>query len=247
MRERLRSHFANANQRQKSQRLEKETAAIETIRTAGNFGASVLELQHIKERQPLLNKQSRKKKQLVVAYEQSEDGYLYPEIERVKRISAQEHANVLGVFKSKKQAENRIQQLAREYELCMSQLQLGTELRKGDPCFYFQLGQCRGACVGEDSPASYNRRFRTAFDRYSVQSWPADGPVAIKESLANRTDKFVIDNWVITQAVTSIDGDQKDFFRSVAEPATFNYDTYKQIASVLFRNGNRDQAIIETL
>lgn len=234
IRERVRSHFRVQDDSRKQQRLFAETARIEAFRTAGDLGASLLELQHIKERKPLLNKQSRKKKQLVVAKVAVSDEYLYPNIQRSEQITASEVENVLGVFKSKQQAASVIEKLAKEHELCRRRLQIGTKLRSG-PCFYRQLGQCRGACVGEESPENYNERFRDAFSELKVKSWPFDSPVRVKEVDNALTDAFVIDNWVIRDAVTKSAGETKDFFWSVDQPSTFNYDTYKQIARILLK------------
>jgi DNA polymerase-3 subunit epsilon len=233
LRERVRSHFRGTDESHKRKKLFEQTAGIETFRTAGDLGASLLELQHIKERQPLYNKQSRKKKQLVVAYQRSDgDGYLYPQIQRTKYINAASNEIVLGVFKSIRQAKNIIDNLAREFSLCRQRLQIGTKMTDR-PCFYYQLGRCRGACIGEDKPDDYNTRFRNAFADYKVRAWPFDGSVTIEESDSKRTDTFTIDNWVIIDARTRANGNQRSFFRSVEKPATFNYDTYKQIARKL--------------
>lgn len=232
IRDRVRSHFRGTDESQKRKKLFEQTASIETFRTAGDLGASLLELQHIKGRQPLFNKQSRKKKQLVVAYQRrDDDGYLYPEIQRAKQIDAFDDC-VLGVFKSKRQAKNIIESLARENALCRQRLKVGTKMTDG-PCFYFQLDQCRGACIGEDKPENYNQRFRKAFADYRVQAWPFDGAVEIRETDGERTDIFTLDTWIITDAITEIDEHRQNFFRSVDKPATFNYDTYKQIARKL--------------
>jgi DNA polymerase-3 subunit epsilon len=242
IRDRIQSHFRSENQGRKQEKLFQETARIEIERTAGNFSASLLELQHIKERQPLLNKQSRKKKQLVVLKEKKEDGYLYPEIVRTKEIDTDAKDNILGVFKSKKQAKSVIENLAREYQLCRKRLRIGSKLRDG-PCFYYQLGQCRGACTGEDDPDSYNQRFREAFRDYAVRSWPFEGTVVISEDSADQTDRFIVNRWVIQAAHTYRNDKKHDFFRSVPRPATFNYDTYKTIARVLLNQNNNNKQV----
>jgi DNA polymerase-3 subunit epsilon len=240
IRERVRSHFRGTDESRKRKKLFEQTASIEIFRTAGDLGASLLELQHIKERQPLFNKQSRKKKQLVVAYQRrDDDGYLYPEIQRAKQIDASDEC-VLGVFKSKRQAKNTIETVARENALCRQRLKVGTKMTDG-PCFYYQLDQCRGACIGEDKPENYNQRFRKAFADYKVQAWPFDGAVEIREADGERTDIFTVDHWVITDAITEIDEHRQNFFRSVDKPATFNYDTYKQIARKLL-DGDKQTA-----
>lgn len=236
VRERIQSHF-RANGRKESRkrkRLYEETAGIDIVQTAGGFGASLLELQHIKERQPILNKQSRKKKQLVTARLAVNDGYFYPELQRENSVKPETDNELLGVFKSKKQAESVIEGLADEYGLCRKRLGISTRLKDG-PCFYYQLGECKGACVDEDSPQDYNQRFEQAFRDYKVVSWPYRSAVMIAESSDYQTDKFAISNWAITQAVTNENGHQREFFQTVPQPATFNYDTYKKLARVLLR------------
>lgn len=246
IRERVRSHFRANNDSRKSERIFQETASITTYPTAGDLGASLLELQHIKDRQPLLNKQSRKKKQLVVLTKASQQGYLFPDIERVKTVDSESKDEILGVFKSKKQAKNTIENLAREYDLCRQRLQIATRLKQG-ACFHYQLGQCRGACIGEDKPQAYNQRFRRAFADYQVQSWPFSGPVLIEETNDGRTDEFVVNNWVIASATVCTSNQRRDFFRSVPNPATFNYDTYKQLARVLLRPDSDQQITVSDI
>jgi len=61
-------------------------------------------------------------------------------------------------FSSKRYAVGSLARKAKSYELCPKYC--GLEYVRG--CFYQQLEQCRGACIGEEPPKTYNSRVQDA-------------------------------------------------------------------------------------
>jgi len=230
LRKRIKSHFRKPGDSHKAQKLFMHTATVKTYPTAGDVGAQIRELAHIKDFQPIYNKQSRAKKLLSVAQKQTDaDGYYYPEIARVGDFDEINLESVLGVFRSSKQAKSVISTLAKDHKLCPKRLQISSKARDG-ACFYRQLGQCRGACIKKVSAEDFNARVREAFLHLKVRRWPFDGPKTITETYGDRTDQFVIDNWHLRSATTSQRGTKTSFFDK-NQLAGFNYDAYKVFAN----------------
>jgi DNA polymerase-3 subunit epsilon len=243
IRNRVRSHFNPSNKTYKHDRLFAETHDITAKLTAGDLSASLLELYEIKNRQPLLNKRSRKKKQLVVAKQDADnDGFLFPQLKRVTSVNNSEDRKILGVFRSKKQATEIIETLAREYKLCRRKLQISTAGNHERSCFYYQLGQCQGACVGREKKREHNKRFRQAFSTYAVRSWPFDGSVTVVDTTDTRRDVFVVSKWCLEEAKTIRGGTKKPFFADATLLDRFYYDVYKTLSTALL---NPDKADVE--
>jgi DNA polymerase-3 subunit epsilon len=244
IRNRVRSHFNPSNKTYKHDRLYGETHDITTKLTAGDLSASLLELHEIKERQPLLNKRSRKKKQLVVAVQDADDsGFLFPKLQLVTSVSNSEDRKILGVFRSKKQATEIIETLARKYELCRRKLQISTAGNQNRSCFYYQLGQCRGACIGREKKREYNKRFRQALADYAVRSWPFAGSVVVADTTDTRRDIFVVNKWCLQEAKTVRDDTEKPFFASTVLLDRFYYDVYKTLSTALLNPDETDVKI----
>jgi DNA polymerase-3 subunit epsilon len=234
IRDRVRSHFRAGNDTRKHERLYRNTHDISTETTAGDFSARMRELYEIKNRQPLLNKQSRKKKQLVVARKQVDsDGFFYPQLQRVSNVNNRTGNRIIGVFRSYKHATSTIENLAREYQLCRRKLQISTAGDSDRSCFYYQLGQCRGACVGEETRDAYNDRFGEAFADYAVTSWPYDGSVVITDTREGRSDRFTVNRWCLQSAHTVVGSQAEPFFADQSMLREFYYDVYKLLAQAL--------------
>jgi DNA polymerase-3 subunit epsilon len=146
IKERIFSHFSNDHQSHTDMKISQQIKYIETIKTAGELGALLLESSLIKKKQPLFNKKLRFSHKLIVLKRyKTGDGYLAIKYDVISTIDAYELEDIVGICKSIKQAKNLLYTLARDYMLCPKLL--GIEKTK-HTCFYFQLSRCRGACMG---------------------------------------------------------------------------------------------------
>jgi len=69
----------------------------------------------------------------------------------------------LAIFTSRDKARAALERLIGTYNLC----QKLTGLYDTDgACFHHQVGICRGACCGKESPAEYNERAEKALDEF---------------------------------------------------------------------------------
>jgi DNA polymerase-3 subunit epsilon len=153
------------------------------------------------------------------------DGFDTVEFETTSDINAHDLENIMGMFKSKKQANNFLELICEKYSLCKKVL--GIE-HGGKNCFGYHLGTCKGACVGGEKAVTYNMRFLLAFAENRIKPWYFDKPVEIIETsrATQRTERFVLDKWCILKHQTEEETlDQNEYI--------FDIDTYKIIARYL--------------
>lgn len=222
---RVMSHFAGDHSSGKEMRLAQETADIETIQTAGELSALLLESHLIKKEQPLYNRLSRHARKMVVLKEvENKNGYLEVEMQSYDSADLVASEKTIGIHKSLSQAKKALQELAKEHVLCPRLL--GLEKGKGQ-CFYSQLGQCNGACGGREDALIYNSRFIKAFNKKRIKSWPFSGPVVIDEKFEGEKDRgiaFVVDNWCLIGSY-KYEGEAKQDFLPASY--AFDHDSYK--------------------
>lgn len=220
IRERVLSHFSQDIHSSKEMQISRQVESIEAIKTAGELGALLKEAYLVKKLQPVYNRKLRVSRKMVILKTSfNEDGYQKVLLEDTGMIDVSEVNNILGVFRSKKQAKDFLINLARDYSLC--EKLLGTENTKGE-CFGFRLGRCKGACQAKERPIFYNVRCMEAFYRTKLKPWPFEGSILIKEEdqLEEKEEGFLIDKWCYLGRVSKDDKDvQKDYI--------FDLDTYK--------------------
>jgi len=184
LRDRVMSHFNQDYRNPKDLRINTSLAHIDFETTASDLGAQLLESRQIKALSPLHN---RRLQRLVRLYEYqlqpNDAGYLQVSVGAVEHVDpGTELSGQFGLFRSRKQALKRLEQLARDFLLCHRLTGLesdrGAESR---PCFARQLKRCLGACCGEESPESYNERLTTALADYRTRTWPWPDAILVEE------------------------------------------------------------------
>ncbi len=187
MRSRVQSHFAADHAAGRAMRIAREVKRIEWIETAGELGALLLEARLIKERQPIHNRQLRRNEELC-AFRLVEGADVVLERVPLDGIPADELGELYGQFKSKREANNTLRELAAEHGLCLKRL--GLEAGKG-PCFNQQLKRCKGFCIGKESAERHDLRLKTALAVLKLRAWPFPGRIALREGDA----WHLFENW----------------------------------------------------
>lgn len=231
IRARVLQHFNNDFASTKQMKMCQNIARIEYFDTAGELGALLRESELIKDLQPIYNRQLRRRRQLYILRKtETEDGYLSVELDTVDHIESDEIGDIVGVFRSKKQANDFLADIAKEHTLCPKLL--GLEKATG-ACFSHRLKHCKGACVGEENTALYNARFSIASVQNQLKPWHFDNPIEITEKnpYTKLAEKFVVDKWCILQNQTSYDSDEV----SLGDDYEFDLDTYKILRRYLRR------------
>ncbi len=234
IRERVLSHFNSDYTSSREMQICQQTARIETISTAGELGALLREAQLVKDMQPLYNRKLRKTRKLIVAKKIVQaDGYEGVMLETLDAIAPEEGETILSIFKSQKQAKDFLLEVAKSHQLCHKLL--GLEKTKGS-CFGYQLNTCKGACLGEETPITYNFRFLNAFLNQKLRPWPYSGPILVNEHdpLSDHHEAFVIDKWRLLGRYS-----EDQTINPLDEPVlSFDLDAYKILVRYLYTHDN---------
>jgi DNA polymerase-3 subunit epsilon len=225
LRERVLDHFRAGASDVKSVRLASQVRRVEWTETAGELGALLLEAREIRERQPVYNRQLRGDGERLTWLFDDEGGA--PKlVELDARILGS--GNAYGTWRSEKDARRAMESLAREHQWCFKVLGLESPSSKegGGSCFGFQVGRCKGACVGKEPRAMHLARVKMALMPQRLKPWPHQGPMIWREGLGDRAQFHVIDGW---QHLASFDCADEDALRHWRrKPASaFDMDAYR--------------------
>lgn len=202
----------------------RQSRRITWIETAGELGALLLEARLIKEQQPLFNKRLRRNRQLCSL--QVNAGK--PQVVYAREVDFSHEPNLYGLFANKRAVLQTLQSLADELQLCYGLLGLEATTR-GRACFRSALKRCAGACCGKESVEEHHARFMAGLASISVNCWPWEGAVALKETRDAMTHYHIIRNWLWLGAVESLD----DATALLRTPAGFDQDGYKILCKPL--------------
>ena len=240
VRSRVLSHFGADHRSGRTMRLCQHATRIEAHPTYGELGALLLESHLIKTRSPLYNQRARAQGALVVARRiDGERGYASIRLERREPKELLETSDVLGLFRSLRQAKEALRDLAKAHQLCLRVL--GLERGRGR-CIYRQLKQCRGACAGDEPPALFNARLEAAFVSRRLRRWPYPGPVLIEEANSSRTEghRFIVDAWRLVRAIQYDESGMRPFLPA---QVGFDQDVYRILVALLLRHGRSIRAL----
>ena len=187
---RVPSHFAESRGKLEQQ-LTRLVRHIEWIETAGEFGALVTEARLIRTKKPVFNRKLRGSSELW-AISLREDSAM--PLARIAMLDTLDDPGAsYGMFRRRTDAERALEGLLREYQLCAKWL--GLEKAEGS-CIGFQLGRCRGVCIGNEIPALHTVRARIALSGLKRREWPFAGPIGIRERDWRGVEQtHVFDRW----------------------------------------------------
>jgi DNA polymerase-3 subunit epsilon len=191
LRTRVLAHFAAEHQDAKEQRLARQVRRIDWHETAGELGALLLESAWIKQQQPLQNR--RLKPSAANCTIRLGGGTAAPLIVPLEDLAPELRGECFGLFRSSKDAGKALVDIARAGQLCLKVM--GLEQGAGS-CFGYQVGRCRGACVGKEPALLHATRLQLALSSLKLQAWPFPGRIALRETAAfGPTEWHVLDDW----------------------------------------------------
>jgi DNA polymerase-3 subunit epsilon len=224
LRERVLDHFRGAAGSPRARKLAAEVRRVEWTETAGELGASLLEVREVRESQPAYNRLQRGSGQRLTWL--FEAGDTAP---RLVELDAQvlRSGDAFGTYRSQREAHRALEGLAREHQWCFKLL--GLESGAGS-CFGLQVGRCKGACVGKEPAALQVARVKIGLMPLKLKPWPHEGPVVLREGAGERQQWHIIDAW---QHLATFDADCET--EDVAEliprarrgSGEFDFDSYR--------------------
>ncbi len=150
---RIFEHFSDKST--KGDKFQSAVADITYEETGSELVALLLEDFEIKRMKPRVNKAQRKTFfPYGIYFFVDVKGYI--RFHAIKNVASIRKKHViLQEFMKLNEAKNFLKALAKRFELCEKLMDAyDTE----GSCFYYQIGQCHGACIGAEPPKTYNER-----------------------------------------------------------------------------------------
>ena len=152
------SHFSNEKSA-KALKMIDEIHNISYELTGSELVALLLESDEIKSHKPKYNRRQRRATSHYGIFSYvNDDEYICFRTEGIKK-----EIPVVS-FNSAKEARDRLYVLSEKFELCQKLCNL---YETTGACFYYQLNQCKGACIQEESPNDYNQRAQAMLNELS--------------------------------------------------------------------------------
>jgi len=242
LRSRVIEHFASEHRSSKEAKLTRQVRGVEWVETGGELGALLLESRLVKQLAPTANRRLRRPAGMQCVRLAERAGGVEASIEPLEAAVAGEDLELYGPFRAERDARRALEGKAREAGLCLKVR--GLERGAGS-CFAYQLGRCRGACVGKEPRALHDARLRLALASLRLKAWPFPGPVGIRERgpMGEGSVLHVVDQWHHLGTAAS-DAEVTALVERNAE-APFDPDAYRIIARCLERLHPRDLVMLD--
>ncbi len=157
------SHFSN-NTTQKAINMKSQVVSIDYEVTGSELVALLLESEEIKRHKPRFNTAQRRTPTHCGIYQYTdENGYMRLTIEN----NAVSVSDPITSFNSNTEAKEFITFLVQRYHLCQKLCGL---YKSNGACFQHQLGECSGACCGDESPEAYNAKVKKALSYFEYDT-----------------------------------------------------------------------------
>jgi DNA polymerase-3 subunit epsilon len=224
LKKRIMSHFQDVSS--KEVRISQNVHHVETIPTGNELAALLLESKLVKELKPIFNRRLRRVTSYAMLIKGMEGDYATIRVKQGNVEAETDLDTVYGMYSSRMKAKNSLVETTRVFQLCPKLM--GLEKATG-ACFSYSLSRCRGACVGEETPELYNRRFELAMEHSRLKSWPFDTSIALPVN--TKGEQVIIKNWMIQGYVDESGDAVYD-----AEESNFDMDEYKIIQRFIREN-----------
>lgn len=160
--QRIHSHFYSTATR-KALEMKNRIARIDYEVTGSELVALLKESKEIKKFKPLYNRaQRRNAKDYGLFILTNEKGYLCFEI--AKNLDF--HVPVM-MFDTAEDGRNFLFKAVEQHRLCQK---LAGLYHTKNACFHYQIKQCAGACIGQESAESYNERALKVAEQYDLSN-----------------------------------------------------------------------------
>ncbi len=228
LRDRVLEHFSREHTDTQERQLTQQVQRVEWTETAGELGALLLEAHQVKTLQPLHNRRLRRRETVWTL--------ILPEtgtgrVEVVEFEAAPSGEPVYGLYRSAADARKAMEALARGKGLCLQVLGHEPAGGREGSCFGYQVGRCKGTCVGREPVALHQVRTRLALASQQLQPWPYAGRVILQErDWRGQTAAHVCEHW--RHLGTAYTDEELDVLRHAPLPP-FDPDLYRLLVRAL--------------
>lgn len=248
--QRVMSHFSSDHSSEKEMRLAQSIRRLDWECTAGDLGAQLLELERVRDLQPVHNRRLRASaNQFALVLRENTEGYLQvqvleaPVVSDLKGAGEAPQNGLFGLFRTQKAALRQAKKLTEENQLCKKLCGLESG---GGACFGHSTGQCGGACVGAESLERYNLRVLIGMHAIKLKVWPYAGPVWVREHTADAlcTQWHLLSDWQHIASCYSED-DVRDYVFVNEQGRMLDADTYRILARFFKSHSASDYLIVD--
>jgi len=188
LRERVLSYFFATAPDTRPARIATRVRRVEWTETGGELGALLREAREIRERQPRFNRQLRgASARFTWLFEADRAPQLVKLDAEILRSG-----NAFGTYRTERDARRALEEMARARQWCLKML--GLEAGEGS-CLGYQVGHCKGACVGAEPRTRHLARVKLGLMRLHLPAWPHAGAVVVREGWGERAELHVLDAW----------------------------------------------------
>jgi DNA polymerase III subunit epsilon len=241
------SHFGAGDADSTDRRLADRVRRVDWVETAGELGAMLQEAEWLRTQKPLFNRRTKSSAQpytLRVRAPQTSAGQAsLVEAVAIDGVDFAELMQCFGVFHSEKDARKALGDIARARQLCLKILCLEDS---AGSCFAYQVGKCRGACVGKEPLILHGMRLQLALSSLKLKSWPFPGRIALRErdprggmaESMHGTDLHVVDHWAYLG--TARTDEELTELGARESSAAFDVDVYRILVRYFAKNPKLD-------
>ncbi|MBE2280431.1 MAG: hypothetical protein IAE91_08575 [Ignavibacteriaceae bacterium] len=194
------------------------------------LGAYIRESILVKKYQPLYNRRLKRNKNLIKLEQYyDENGYINLRINHDNDFNVEKLENLVGVFRSKLELTEKLQEISKINCLCSKLMNLE---KTKHACFSYQLGICKGACVQKIPPEQYNLQFENAFKDIRIANWPSNSDIEITEKNGELIESLIFNKWGFIRSSLN-----DEIFADFKENINFDLDIYKILYGYLKKRG----------
>jgi len=161
LKKRVIQHFTSDNR--KSKKIQEDVHSVSFELTGSDLIAQLKENEEIKINKPIYNRALRK---TIYQYQlnsfKDENGYINLKIEK-----ADARKKPITTFTNYQQAKNSLFKITETYGLCQKLTGL---YQTNAACFSYSIKECAGACIGYESPESYNDKINDFLKKNSFEN-----------------------------------------------------------------------------
>lgn len=161
IKKRITQHFTGTNS--KSKKIQRLVAAVTYEKTGSELVALLKESEEIKKIKPIFNRAQRRTIYTHALYSYKDaDGYINLKIDK-----ADGKELPITTFTNRASGKHFIFKVVDNYKLCQKLTGL---YNTKTSCFKYDVKECNGACIKEETPESYNKRVNELIEKHSYNN-----------------------------------------------------------------------------
>ena len=161
IKKRINQHFTGTNS--KSKKIQTLVSTVTYEKTGSELVALLKESEEIKSNKPFLNRALRRTIFTHALYNyKDQNGYINLEVDRANRDELP-----ITTFTNRQSAKSFMFNTVDKYKLCQKLTGL---YKTNTTCFKYEVKECDGACINEESPEDYNLKVETLIEMHKYEN-----------------------------------------------------------------------------